>query len=172
MSETGIATKKDTLPGLLAMCIADNASDAIVLVDKLCRITYVNQQAEQILSLHSSAALRHPFKDLFSDSALASFNHAFDNAMQHGKMDQLEIPLGSDQIWLSMKVLKVDDESLCILFNECSATRRKDIVADSQQQSLSLALSGKGQHEILLPLVQGLEKTSATHHVCCHQSDR
>ena len=165
MSEPGIATKKDTLPGLLAMSIADNASDAIILVDKLCRITFVNQQAEQIMSLNSSAALRHPFSDFFSDSALSSFTHAFDNALKHGKVNQLEIPFGSNKILLSMKVLRVDDETLCLMFHECSATRRKDIVADSQQQALSLALGGKGQHEVLLPLVQGLEK-QAPHSLC------
>ncbi|WP_414830454.1 ATP-binding protein [Alteromonas sp. H39] len=165
MSEPGIATKNDTLPGLLAESIADNVSDGIVLVDKFCRITFVNHQAEKIMSLDLSAALHSPFQDLFSDSALDSFNRAFDYVLNQGKVNYLEIPFGSNQVWLSMKVFRVDDNTLCITFHDCSVIRRQKIVADSQQHALNLALSGKDEQEILLPLVQALEK-QAPHAVC------
>ena len=158
MSKTGIANKKETLPGLLAMSIADNVSDGIVMVDRFCRITFVNQQAAQIMSLNSPPALHQPFRDFFTDSALTSFNQAFDEVLNHGQVRNLEIPFGTSPIWLSMKVLNVHDETFCITFHESTATRRQDILNNSQQKALSLALGGKSQKEMLLPLVEAIEK--------------
>ncbi len=165
MSEPGVATNDNSPPGQLTIKIADNVSDAIVLVDSHCRITFMNPQALHILSSNFSNALHKPFHEFLADTSLTTFNDAFSTVLNRGEAKTLDIPFGPNHIWLSMNIFSADGDSLGISFHECSLTRRLEIVAESQQQALQMALSNSSQQDTLMPLVQAVEK-QAPHPVC------
>jgi diguanylate cyclase (GGDEF)-like protein/PAS domain S-box-containing protein len=104
--------------------VLDSTMDAVLVVDRDWRLTYMNENAKGLLGLRQGA-IGSRLWEIYPDETNGPFHRAFCRALDTGKAVSFEDYLAASKIWVEVHASPTDD-GLAIFLRDTSARREAE----------------------------------------------
>jgi len=141
--------------------IFESITDALFLIDKEWRLTFVNHEVERLLHVKREQILGKNIWEVFPDEANGTFHQQYRDAMTSNRAVHFEAYYAARQLWLEVKAFP-SEEGLSVYFADI--TRRQEAQASQERLMQDLYQHNKDlqqftylvSHNLRAPLTNAL----------------
>lgn len=120
--------------------IIDRMTDAVVKVDASWIITFVSEQAEEILDVDAASLRGRNLWDAFPGARATRFEEVYRDAMRSRSSRRLEERFEGAEIWLEVYVYPDFDGGLSFYFRDATDRHRREETLEKERSRMELAL--------------------------------
>ncbi|GFD89870.1 hypothetical protein KUL152_20960 [Tenacibaculum sp. KUL152] len=160
MSKPTYKASSSSTDGIPFQALIENITDAVILADVNGNVVYFNHQARSMCGLHEFSTINSAVFSLFPEEQVPKITQQFVQALENGVSQTTEIRFGVELSWFKLTVFPVVDGVVGFSFHDFSIKRRLQIISQSQRDAMRLALSGARLEDVLIILVNAVEKVT------------